>query len=111
MDMTDNELLEHVFRPMTEMQVADDGFTDRVMNRLPQRDVRRLSRLWTLFCVVVAIVLFILLRGWEIIAYGLVMMANTPPTPQQVLLFAVSAGIVGLLAFFETVSRLRYGSF
>ena len=98
MDMTDNELLEQLFQPMKEMQLADGGFTDRVMKQLPQRDVWRLSRLWTVFCVVVAVVLFVLLRGWELIAHGLLM-------------FAVSVGIVGLLALGEVVSRVRCGAF
>lgn len=110
MDMTDNELLEQLFRPMKEMTVADDGFTDRVVERLPQRNAWRLSRLWTIFCIVVAVVLFLLLRGWEIVAYGLVMFANTPPTSQQVLTFAVSAGVVGLLALAEVISHVRYGA-
>ena len=111
MDMTDNELLEQLFQPMKEMQLADDGFTDRVMKQLPQRDVWRLSRLWTVFCVVVAVVLFVLLRGWEIIAHGLLMFANTPPTSQQMLTFAVSVGIVGLLALSEVLGRVRCGAF
>ena len=110
MDMTDNELLEQLFQPMKEMQLADDGFTDRVMQQLPQRDARRLSRLWTMFCIVVALVLFVLVRGWEIVGYGLMMLVNTPPTSQQVLTFALSVGIVGLLALGETVSRVRYGA-
>ena len=96
---------------MKEMQLADNGFTDRVMKQLPQRDVWRLSRLWTVFCVVVAVVLFVLLRGWELIAHGLLMFANTPPTPQQMLTFAVSVGIVGLLALGEVVGRVRCGAF
>ncbi len=109
--MTDNDLLEQLFRPMKEMQLADEGFTDRVMQQLPRRDVGSLSRLWTVFCVVVAVVLFALFRGWEIIAHGLLMLANTPPTSQQVLTFAVSVGIVGLLALGEVVSRVRCGAF
>ena len=110
MDMTDNELLEQLFQPMKEMQLDDNGFTDRVMNRLPQRDTWRLSRLWTTFCVVVAVVLFIALRGWEIVAYGVMMIANNPPTSQQMLTFAVSVGIVGLLGLGEIISRARYGA-
>ena len=111
MDMTDNELLEQLFKPMKEMQLENNGFTDRVMNRLPQRDTRRLSRLWTVFCIVVAVALFVALRGWEIVAYGIMMIANNPPTSQQMLTFAVSVGIVGLLALGEVVGRLRCGAF
>ena len=105
--MTYNELLEQLFQPMKEMKVADDGFTNRVMQQLPQRDVRRLSRLWTVFCVIVAVVLFVMMRGWDILVYGLLMLANTPPTSQQILTFAFSVGIIGLLALSEVVSRVR----
>ena len=105
--MTDNELLEQLFRPMKEMELQDNGFTDRVVQQLPRRDVRRLSRLWTAFCIVVAVTAFVLLRGWELIGYGLMMLANTPPTHQQLLTFVVSVGAVGLLAISEVVGRER----
>ena len=107
--MTDNELLEQLFRPVREMELQDNGFTDRVMQQLPRRDVWRLSRLWTIFCIVVAVALFVSLRGWELVGYGLMMLANTPPTHQQLLTFVVSVGAMGLLAIGEVVSRERYG--
>ena len=69
MDMTENEdkLIEKLFQEAAQLQIADDGFTERVMERLPQNRVSTqwLSRLWTLFCVVTAVVLFFLLDGWE----------------------------------------------
>ena len=69
MDMTENEdkLIENLFQEAAQLQIADDGFTERVMERLPQNRVSTqwLSRLWTLFCVVTAVVLFFLLDGWE----------------------------------------------
>jgi len=109
--MTDNELLEQVFQPIRQMQVADDGFTDRVARRLPrQRNALQLSRLWTAFCVVVAVALFVLLRGWQVVAYALVTLLNALPTRQQLLLFAVCAGIAGLIALAEFTGReLRQG--
>ena len=111
MDMTDNELLEQLFRPMKELELADDGFSERVMRQLPHRDLRRLSRLWSALCIAVAILLFILMRGWELLAYSVVMIFNTPPTMEQVLTFVLSAGILGLLAVGEVVSRVRYEAF
>ena len=76
--MTDNELLEQFFRPAKELRIDDDGFTERVMSRLPQRDAARLSNLWTAFCIMVAVVLFILLRGWEPIVKGVFTLMTTP---------------------------------
>ena len=107
MDMTDHELLEQFFEPARRMQVADDGFTDRVMSRLPRHDVRWLSRLWTVFCIVVAVVLFVVLQGWESIVHGIYTLVTTPPTQQQLLMLVVSAFVVGLLAVSEILSRER----
>lgn len=62
----DDALLEQFFAPAREQQMADNGFTERVMHRLPDRAMQ-LSRLWTLCCLVVGIVFigaFLLLQGW-----------------------------------------------
>ena len=106
--MTDNELLEQLFAPVREVQMEDNGFTERVMNRIPSTRTQRLSRLWTAFCVVVAVVLFILMRGWQSIAYWLLMLVNTPPSPQALLTMFLSVGVIGLLAVAEIASRERY---
>lgn len=89
------------------MQVADDGFTNSVMNQLPDKRALRLSRLWTALCLVVAVVLFVLLRGWEMIGYGLLMLTNCPPTQNQVLLTAVSFAIIGYLIVSDLLWRER----
>lgn len=106
--MTDNQLLENFFQEARQTAIPDNGFTERVMQHVPDRRMRRLSRLWTVFCVMAAVLLFILLRGWEMIAYGLLMLVNEPPTQQQLLMLAASAGVVGLLVFAEFVGRERY---
>jgi uncharacterized membrane protein YcjF (UPF0283 family) len=106
--MTDNQLLEKFFQEARQTEIPDNGFTQRVMQHVPDRKTQRLSRLWTTFCIVVAAVLFVLLRGWEIIAYGLLMLVNTPLTQQQLVMIAASAGVLGLLAFVEFVARERY---
>lgn len=90
------------------MEIADDGFTERVMRRVPSRNTQTLSRLWTVFCVALGVLLFVLLRGWEVMAYGLLMLVNTPPTHQQLLMFAASAGVIGVLAIVELLGRERY---
>ena len=65
----DNIMIEEFFKQAAQQQIEDNGFTERVMMNLPetsQERVRRLSRLWTLFCGVVGIVLFFVLGGWQI---------------------------------------------
>jgi hypothetical protein len=107
--MTDNEMLEQMFRPMKEMKVADNGFTERVMKQLPRRDVWQISRLWTAFCIAIAVVLFVLLRGWELIAYGLLMMMNNIDVAKSnLLIVTVLAGVLGLVFLSDVVRRERF---
>lgn len=104
--MTDNELLEQLFRPAREMQIADNGFSEKVMKDLPQgRDVKRLSRLWTIFCVVVAIVLFVLLGAWDTVIMGLLTWLSTLPNQHHLLMLTLTAGVLALLAVSEVVYR------
>lgn len=58
-------LLEQFFNQQ-RFEVADDGFSQGVMRLLPDR-ARRLNRLWTALCMVVAVVFFIVERGWSAI--------------------------------------------
>ena len=107
--MTDNEMLEQLFRPMKEMKLADNGFTERVMQQLPRRDVWQLSRLWTTFCIAIAVVLFVLLRGWELIVYGLVMMMNNMAVAKtNLMIVTVLAGALGLIILSDTVRREHF---
>lgn len=101
-------MLEQLFRPMKEMKVADNGFTERVMQQLPRRDVWHLSRMWTAFCLTVAVVLFVLLRGWELMAYGLLMMMNNMAvTKSNLVVVMVLALAFGLIALSDMVRRER----
>ena len=70
--MTDKEnmMIEDFFKQAAQQQIEDNGFTERVMHSLPDRKrqmVRRLSQLWTLFCIVVAGVLFFVFGGWQVV--------------------------------------------
>ena len=72
MAMTDKEnmMIEALFKQAAQQQIEDNGFTERVMKNLPDRrlDVaRRLSQLWTLFCIVVAGGLFFVFGGWQVV--------------------------------------------
>ena len=104
--MTNNELLEQLFAPARQMTVADNGFSDRVMERIPKRSTRTLSRLWTVFCVAVAGALFVVFDGIQLVANGLVTLLKTHPTQQGLLMLAISAGVIWLLAFIEVTTRV-----
>ena len=104
--MTDNELLEQLFEPARRMTVEDNGFSDRVMARLPRRTTRTLSRLWTVFCVAVAGALFVAFDGLQIVAQGLMLLLKTHPSRDSLLMLVVSVGVIWLLAFIELASRV-----
>ena len=65
----DNILLEDFFKQAAQQQIEDNGFTERVMQNLPTHTVtvRRLSRLWSLFCILVAAGLFFAFGGWQVL--------------------------------------------
>ena len=67
MNENDNILLEQFFKEAAAQQLEDDGFTQRVMQQLPGR-TNWLSHLWTLFCVIVALGIFVLSQGWTTLA-------------------------------------------
>ena len=66
----DNMMIESFFKQAAQQQIEDNGFTERVMHSLPDRKanvVKRLSQLWTLFCIAVAGVLFFMFGGWQVV--------------------------------------------
>ena len=69
--MTDNnQFLEDLFKQAAQQQIEDNGFTEWVMQNLPERKtntVRRLSRLWSLFCILVGVGLFFAYNGWQVL--------------------------------------------
>ena len=71
MVMTDNnQLLEDFFKQAVQQQIEDNGFTEQVMQQLPDvrtDNVRRLSRLWSLFCILVGVGLFFAFGGWQVL--------------------------------------------
>ena len=71
MVMTDNnQFLEDLFKQAAQQQIEDNGFTERVMQNLPEtktNTVRRLSRLWSLFCILVGAGLFFAFGGWQVL--------------------------------------------
>ena len=107
MDMTeDNErLLRQFFSEAASQQIEDGGFTDRVMQRIEAEQSLALSpqtstfmRLWTPFCIMVFVVLFVYFRGWELLAVHFEVMLRTMATQSfSVNLLAVATILFGLL--------------
>ena len=62
--------LADLFKQAAQQQIEDNGFTERVMQNLPEtktNTVRRLSRLWSLFCILVGVGLFFAFNGWQVL--------------------------------------------
>lgn len=97
-------LLEQFFLAAREERLADDGFTGRVMARLPQRQ-ERLSRLWTAACVVAATALFTALGGWQQAALGMARVLTTAPTATQLLQLMLCGAALTTLAATELMWR------
>lgn len=61
----DDKLLADFFAG-NRQEIADNGFTRRVMHRLPDR-TQRISQLWTAFCSTLALVLFVAFDGLQLV--------------------------------------------
>jgi hypothetical protein len=63
-------LLKQLFSEAAQQQIEDNGFTERVMANLPERSgysVRTLSRLWTMFCLIIGVLIFWLASGYSLL--------------------------------------------
>ena len=100
----DNDLLiKQFFQQAAQQQIADNGFTERDMQRLPQHPslaARRtlLTRLWTASCIVVFAVLFVVFHGWELLTIQFEVMLQTLSVQTfSVNLLMVATVLFGLL--------------
>lgn len=99
MDMIeDNDsLLQQFFSEAASQQIADDGFTERVMQRLPSR-MNWFVRIWNTVCIVLFAVLFVVFRGWDLLAVQLEVMLRTMSTHSfSINLMMIFTIIFGLL--------------
>ncbi len=64
-ETTDDKLLQKFFSD-NRKEIEDNGFSRRVMHHLPDR-YYRISQLWSLFCFTLAIVLFFVLDGLQLV--------------------------------------------
>ena len=112
--MTDNNdlLIEKFFKQAAQQQIEDNGFTDRVMERVAQTkpSTRRMSILWTWSCVFIALALFILLGGWESLKATMMVWMTTALTSLEVLIttaptaeLPVNPAVVFLLVAFVLI--------
>ena len=104
----DNErLIEQFFSEAASQTIADNGFSERVIRRLPEH-INWFPRLWTMFCVTVFAVLFVVFRGWELLAVHFeVMLRSLSVETISINILALATVLFGLLlvGVGETVSR------
>lgn len=60
-----DDMLVDKFLSQHATPLPDDGFTQRVMTRLPDSNAQRLNRLWIAFCTLLGVVVFYLCNGWQ----------------------------------------------
>jgi len=105
---SDDALIEQFFSQARTLEIADDGFTERVMRRLPDRAMQ-LSRLWTLFCLVLGAVLligFLMFQGWLPVVLWLNNLIHETFTNVHPVPIFVTFGAFCSLAVAELANRL-----
>ena len=70
LNASDEQFLQAFFADNMMAGIPDDGFSDRVMQALPDLDQAlakrlRLEHLWTAVCVAVGVVAAVVCQGWE----------------------------------------------
>jgi succinate dehydrogenase hydrophobic anchor subunit len=108
MDMTeDNDgLLQQFFSEAASQQIDDNGFTERVMLRLPSHR-NWFVRIWNAMCILLFLVLFVVFHGWDSLAVQLEVMLRTMATYSfSINLLMVFTIVFGLL--FVGVGELIY---
>jgi len=103
----DDQMLEHFFQPARNIQVEDDGFTNRVMKELPDRALR-LSQWWTLFCILLGVVAFVVFKGWEPIMVGALSLLKMNFGELHPIPFFLTMGVISCLAGLELFQKLEH---
>ena len=72
LNASDEQFLQAFFAENMMAGIPDDGFSDRVMQALPDLEQekalakrRRLEHLWTAVCVAVGVIAAVVCQGWE----------------------------------------------
>lgn len=66
METNDDKLLSQFFAD-NRHEIEDNGFSHRVMRHLPHHCYKCIAQLWNVLTFILAIVLFVVLDGWELI--------------------------------------------
>lgn len=101
-----DQLLEQFFQPAKAVKVEDNGFTERVMRKVPYNAVC-LSHLWTLFCVLLGIVAFVVFVGWQPIFRSILTLLNTNIGDLHPVPIFMTAGVLISLAVVELVQKME----
>ena len=116
-------MLKQLFEQAAQQQIEDNGFTERVMANRPERSgysVRTLSRLWTMFCLIIGMLAFWLASGYSALEGFLsgakqmlittieVFLATAPTTEIQVnpWVLVLVAGFVLIFLPYQTFRKL-----
>ena len=105
---SDEELIGKFFAEQT-FDVPDQGFSSRVMRRLPDSSLR-LSRIWTEVCAVALVAVFILTKGWVALMGSFQgLFADTVTSVSQLSLASAFATVVTLsaLACYGLVTNVK----
>ena len=95
-----DKMLQQFFNPVAEQHIADNGFSESVMNRIDALDDRRivwLSRIWTVVCSIAGVVV-LLLSG---VLSGVQQVGKT-----EVLGF-INSVLMLVMSFFRHISTLK----
>ena len=103
---------QQFFSEAASQQIEDNGFTERVMQRLPSR-MNWFVRIWNTVCIVLFAVLFVVFNGWQLLAVHFEVMLRTlavesftvNPLMLAVVLFGLLFVGVGEVISSETVRR------
>ena len=86
----DEQMLKDFLKPAAQQEIEDNGFTESVMSRLPAAVSPKeqvvtpqeiwLSRIWTVLCTCLALVLFFSMNGWSAARTNIEVMLQTIPT-------------------------------
>ena len=107
MNENDDLLIQQFLAPLKTDEVADDGFSLRVIHALPNRRQERQSRVWTVFCLVVGALLFLFTHSWETLLSGLRHFV-VDTLPQVNLVYtALTVLVLLILVFVEVIDRER----
>ena len=101
-----DQLLEQFFQPAKEIKLEDNGFTERVINQLPGRELR-LSHWWTMFCLSLGVVAFVVFKGWEPLVLILHSLLRTNIGELHPVPFFMTLGVLSCLAVVELVQKFE----